>query len=127
MDTISRQLLIDLWGCDPLLLSDQEALDSMLRSAAKAANVTIINSVWHSFEGGGVTGLVLISESHFSVHTWPEAGYVAVDLYVCGQGEPGPALGVLKRVLSPTGVSVGSIGRGLRREPSIQIVEVYSL
>lgn len=84
----------------------------MLVTAALAANVTIVQSVFHGFSPQGVTGLVIIEESHFSIHTWPEYGYTSVDFYTCGDGMPEKALTVIKAGLHANRTGSVFVGRG---------------
>lgn len=77
--------LLDLYGCDATLLGNGHALQTALENAAQAAGATILASRFHHFgDGAGVTGVVLLAESHISIHTWPEHGFAAVDIFLCG-------------------------------------------
>ncbi len=71
-----EHLIVDLWKCDYLTQTD--VIEAALSSAAIAANATVLQSWMHSVPGGGVTGVVLLAESHISIHTWPEHDYAAV-------------------------------------------------
>lgn len=79
-----RHLILDLYECDPGVLDDYDLLSQSLETALLMANATIIRIFGEKFKPQGVTLLALLSESHASVHTWPEMGYAAVDLYTCG-------------------------------------------
>ncbi|WP_287925612.1 adenosylmethionine decarboxylase [Diaphorobacter sp.] len=79
-------LIGDLHGCrcDSRLMLDAEHLESFCKERVAAAGLTTVGTLFHRFgEGGGVTGVVVLAESHLSIHTWPEAGYVTLDVYVC--------------------------------------------
>lgn len=77
--------LLDLYGCDETLLKDEGRLKTALIAAAQAADATIVESRFHTFGGaGGVTGVLLLAESHISIHTWPEHRFAAVDAFICG-------------------------------------------
>lgn len=77
--------LLDLYGCDEILLKDEGRLKTALIAAAQAADATIVESRFHTFGGaGGVTGVLLLAESHISIHTWPEHRFAAVDAFICG-------------------------------------------
>ena len=79
-------LIGDLYGClcDSRLMHDAQYLEDFCKARVAAADLTSVGSLFHSFgEGGGVTGVVVLAESHLSIHTWPESGYVTVDVYVC--------------------------------------------
>jgi S-adenosylmethionine decarboxylase len=79
-------LIGDLYGClcDSRLMLDAGYLEAFCRDRVTAAGLTAVGALFHSFgDGGGVTGVVVLAESHLSIHTWPEAGYVTLDVYVC--------------------------------------------
>ena len=83
-------LIGDLYGClcDSRLMLDAGYLEKFCQERVAAAGLTTVGSLFHSFgEGGGVTGVVVLAESHLSIHTWPEAGYVTLDVYVCNYTE----------------------------------------
>ncbi len=84
MRTEGRHLLVEYHGCPSARLNDVGAVESILNDAAVAAGATVVQSAFHPFRPQGVSGVVILAESHLSVHTWPEAGYAAVDLYTCG-------------------------------------------
>lgn len=88
MRTEARHLLGEYWDCPEALLDDLGALEDLLRSASEASGLTVLSTASHRFSPQGVTVMALLSESHASIHTWPEAGYAAVDLYSCGEGDP---------------------------------------
>lgn len=79
-----RHLILDLYGCDQGILDDYEELQRLLETSLVMANATILRIFGEKFQPQGVTLLALLAESHASVHTWPELGYCAVDLYTCG-------------------------------------------
>ena len=92
--------LLDLYGCTPELLSDPSSLQRALEQAAHLANATILFSHFHHFgEGGGVTGVLLLAESHFSIHTWVEHRFAAVDIFLSGQKNPQTAAQFLQQAL----------------------------
>jgi S-adenosylmethionine decarboxylase len=114
LDTFARHLLVELDGCDRALLDDQEALRGLMRRAAEAAGARVVADVFHRFAPQGVTGVVVIEESHFSLHTWPECGYAAVDFYTCGECEPEAAVEVLRDGLGARSCEQVVVHRGLR-------------
>src|SRR5690606_21002118 len=75
---------LELYECPPTRLDDPEAVVAALRSAATSAGATMLSHVVHRFTPHGVTALGLLAESHISIHTWPERGYVACDVFTCG-------------------------------------------
>ena len=77
--------LLDLYGCDKAVLKDQGRLKTALHTAAKSAEATVLAERFHTFGGeGGITGILLLAESHISIHTWPEHRFAAIDAFICG-------------------------------------------
>jgi S-adenosylmethionine decarboxylase len=86
-------LLADFEGVAPALLLDAAVIEDALRQAALAAGARILHGHFHTFgAGGGVTGVLLLAESHISIHTWPEDGFAALDIFMCGAAQPALAL-----------------------------------
>lgn len=79
-----RHLILDLYDCDQEILDNYDQLSELLETALRMANATILRIIGEKFKPQGVTLLALLSESHASIHTWPEIGYAAIDLYTCG-------------------------------------------
>jgi len=79
-----RHLILDLYDCDPDILDDYEELQRLLEASLVMAKANILRIIGEKFKPQGVTLLALLSESHASIHTWPEIGYAAIDLYTCG-------------------------------------------
>jgi S-adenosylmethionine decarboxylase len=96
-------------------LADARLVRSALRQAVAAAGLTLLDIKLHRFgRGRGITGVALLAESHISIHTWPEAGYAALDLFMCGRAsDPSKALAALKKALGPQTVQVRRFRRGL--------------
>ncbi len=113
MDTLGRHLLLELRGCDRALLDDHEVVERSLRVAAEAAGATVVQAVFHRFSPQGVTGVVVLEESHFSVHTWPESGYAAADFFTCGDCRPERAVSILRDAFRADDVEVMSLDRGV--------------
>ncbi len=84
MTTLGRQILAEYHNCDPSILNDVSAIEHSMLEAARTAEATVINSTFHHFSPFGVSGVVVIQESHLAIHTWPEFGYAAVDIFTCG-------------------------------------------
>lgn len=107
-------LLIDLW--DAVKLDDIDHVEATLREAAEAAGATVLDVQLHHFTPyGGVTGIAVLAESHISIHSWPEEGYAALDVFVCGACDPNLALPVLRRAFLPARLDVSEHKRGLLR------------
>jgi S-adenosylmethionine decarboxylase len=81
---VGKHCILELYDCDPSKLDDEIFLRHTITTAAQRAGATLLNLITHRFEPQGVTGLALLAESHISIHTWPENGYAAVDVFTCG-------------------------------------------
>lgn len=108
-----RHVLADFHGCSARL-DDVGLVEQALRDAVAAAGATILDLNLHHFgEGQGVTGVALLAESHMSIHTWPEHGYAALDLFLCGhRHDIDAALGVLADAFRPADIRQRTIARG---------------
>ena len=107
-------LLADFHGVDAQRLTSVEGIDALLRASAQEAGAHVLHSHFHSFgEAQGVTGVVLLAESHISIHTWPETGFAAADIFMCGDARPEVALRVIELALAPTSRVVQRIERGV--------------
>lgn len=85
MQALGTHLLVELRDCSNIaLLDDVKGVEDEMVSAAKEARATVIGAHFHRFEPHGISGVVVIAESHLSIHTWPEYGYAAVDVFTCG-------------------------------------------
>ena len=113
MKTLGRHLLAEFYGCERGVLDDVEAVAAMLRDAAREVGATIVAEAFHRYEPHGVSGTLLIAESHLSVHTWPEHGYVAVDIFTCGGLDPRAGFALLTRRLGARESRTHEIVRGL--------------
>jgi len=109
--------LLELIGCPADSLSDIDRIESAIRHAADIASVTLIKMTTHRFETGGVTAVALLSESHLSIHTWPEHGYAAVDLFTCGRdGDAERACASIAEALDAERYDLQHVFRGNRFE-----------
>ena len=110
---LGRHVFADLYGVRTELLTDPAVIESLLMHAALAAGATPIFAKFHRFgEGLGVTGVLLLQESHISIHTWPEHGFAAVDAFMCGTCEPRQAIDIVVNALSPASANVKEEPRG---------------
>ena len=83
MNYLGKHIIAEFWGAPANKLDDILLIQNCLEKAAELAGATIVNSNFHKFSPQGVTGILLVEESHFSIHTWPEHNYAAVDLFTC--------------------------------------------
>ena len=114
-------LLLELHGCDPALLNDVARVRAALFACVEAVGATPVGEVFHAFSPQGVTGVVVVEESHFSVHTWPEHGYAAVDVFTCGACDPMRAVPAAMAGLQATRGEIARVRRGLGGERSIEV------
>ncbi len=84
MNALGRHVLAEIHGCNPEVLDDPETVERILVQAAVKAGADVRQVAFHKFSPQGVSGVVVISESHLAIHTWPEYGYAAVDVFTCG-------------------------------------------
>ncbi len=84
MNALGRHILAEFFNCDREILNDSGEIEILMKKAALACGATIVSSVFHTFNPHGVSGVVVIAESHLAIHTWPEYGYAAVDVFTCG-------------------------------------------
>ncbi|MDQ6975952.1 MAG: adenosylmethionine decarboxylase [Mariprofundaceae bacterium] len=107
----SVHLLLDFFGATQL--TEQTSIERAMRVAAKACHATVIDVRLHSFgEGLGVTGVALLAESHISIHTWPESGYAALDVFMCGDCDPHLAIAPLQAAFNPKRTNIREVLRG---------------
>jgi S-adenosylmethionine decarboxylase proenzyme len=106
-------LLVEYTGCDCNVLDDLHRIEALMNEAARAAQTNIVASVFQPFVPQGVTGVVVVEESHLSIHTWPEHGYAAVDFFTCGDSLTERAHEVLAAGLKAQCSEVMCVDRGL--------------
>jgi S-adenosylmethionine decarboxylase proenzyme len=117
-------LLVEYRGCDRELLDDKSFVERIMRRAVVVAGATEVGTIFRNFSPQGVTGVVVVEESHLSIHTWPEYGYAAVDFYTCGDCAPERADAFLREQLQCESAEVLVVQRGI--EPprrSLEVVE----
>lgn len=125
---LGYHLLIDLYKCDSGLIGDVAYVEKILVKAAKKARATIVNSMFHTFNPHGVSGVVVIAESHISVHTWPEYNFVSLDIYTCGNKvEPWKAFDVLREGFKAGYHTSSELRRGLLNVEAPQTPDVVRL
>lgn len=104
-------LLIDLWGGDHL--DEIDYIERALKQSALACGANILAVSMHSFgKNAGVTGVIMLAESHISIHTWPEMKYAALDIFMCGKSDPYLAVPVLHELFKPVQMKVTETARG---------------
>ncbi len=116
MQTVGRHLIIELFACDADRINTVDTVSAALREAAEVIGATIVSEAFHQYAPQGVSGVLLIAESHMSVHTWPESGYVAVDIYTCGGLDPRPGARAMGKALAAEQCRLQETVRGLPKQ-----------
>jgi S-adenosylmethionine decarboxylase len=107
-----QHLIVDFW--DGQKFDDKDFIEATFRKAVEAAKATLLHIHLHGFEGGGgVSGVAVLAESHISIHTWPERGYAAVDIFMCGDATPLKAVEVMREAFKPGRTVVTEHKRGI--------------
>ncbi|MGA9323272.1 MAG: adenosylmethionine decarboxylase [Xanthobacteraceae bacterium] len=103
-------LIVDLHGAKRL--DDIDHIEATLRRCVEAAHATLVHIHLHHFQPNGVSGVAVLAESHISIHTWPDSGYAALDVFMCGSANPDACIPVLREAFSASRVGVNEILRG---------------
>lgn len=115
--SLGSHLLVELYGCDPESLKREDCVGTAMRAAAVESKATVVDQSFHEFRPYGVSGAVIIQESHYTIHTWPEHGYAAVDLFYCGGTVlVHRAVEVLQDSFKPNRIKFLVVRRGLQHE-----------
>jgi S-adenosylmethionine decarboxylase len=113
-EVVGKHVIAELLGGNPTLLNDERYIKAAIKEAAERAGGTVLDVTSHKFTPQGVTALALLSESHISIHSWPEHGYAAVDVFTCGSHtNPQLACDFLKKALDCTEAKVRVLERGM--------------
>lgn len=110
---LGQHVLIDGWRASAAVLDDADGVATAVEQAVQAADSTLVNLCVHRFNPHGVTVVATLAESHLAVHTWPELGYFAADLFFCGRGDPRRAVDSLAEALGAGDVRIRTVARGV--------------
>ena len=125
MNALGRHILAEYYGCDLHILNDLELLQNHMREAVIESGATIIDSTFHKFNPHGVSGVIVIAESHMALHTWPEYGYAAIDFFTCGDKvDPSKAFDYMNKKMKPQKHSSKELMRGLIEPETQKLLEV---
>jgi S-adenosylmethionine decarboxylase len=114
LDALGRHLLVELHECDPLALDDLDLVRDTLVEAADRLRSTVLDVSTHKFDPIGCTAIVMIAESHLSIHTWPEHRYAAMDIFTCSQSmQPADVVGFISARLQSKNVQTVEVNRGI--------------
>lgn len=122
MKSLGKHLIVELYGCSSELLNNLVQVEKILIEAVELSKATIVQPVFHHFSPHGVSGVVVIAESHFTIHTWPEYGYCALDIFTCGeQIDPDESLQFMRERFQAQNMSVMEIKRGILDVPAQEL------
>jgi len=113
MDYLGRHFLAEFYNCSSEKLNDKKTIADVMTKAVEVSNATIIKPFFHKFSPQGVSGIIVIAESHLAIHTWPEFSFAAVDLFSCGEFDFTEALRFIRNNLDAASYSIISIKRGI--------------
>jgi S-adenosylmethionine decarboxylase len=116
---LGKHWLVEMEGCDPKILTDLKKIRDAMVVASQKANTTMVAKKFHRFRPIGVSGVVVIAESHLGIHTWPEYEYAAIDFFACGnQTKLQKAVDYLAKILGAKKVSIRPFKRGPSKKPT---------
>ena len=119
---LGRHVLAEFFECDPNVLNNPTLVEQYMLEAALECGATVVQKCFHLFNPHGVSGVVIISESHLAIHTWPELGYAAVDLFTCGeQCDPKVAYEFLKKRFNSKDASYSQLNRGILDNKNLSV------
>ena len=128
MEALGRHCIIEYYDCTREILDDPDEIRELMCRGAEAMGATIVACEFHHFSPQGVSGMIVISESHLSIHTWPEYGYAAVDVFTCGEVvDPWRAHKVLRELLGSGRESVVELKRGVMDVPPGTLPKEYAV
>ena len=120
MEGLGSHLLAELFNCNENHISDVKKVEDVLLKAAELCNTTVIKQFFHEFSPYGVSGILVIAESHFTIHTWPEFEYAAVDIFTCGDIEYKRSIDFIKEEFEAGKCSIFHFTRGILPEIEIK-------
>ena len=124
MHALGRHMLLELFDCDPDAINSLDIVKTSMVEAAKRAQATIVDVIFHEFNPFGISGVVVIAESHLAIHTWPEYRYAAIDVFSCGETlQPQVAVEHLVEQLGAARTSVVELQRGVFLQTPNPIVQ----
>jgi S-adenosylmethionine decarboxylase len=131
MKKVGTHLVVDAWDAPAELLNNPEKIKQALIEAITAGKATLIDMCVHQFSPHGVTATATLAESHIAIHTWPEYGYFAADLFFCGEGKPKEAMKILQTALEAKQATMREIDRGfpevITKDEDVDIEELLNL
>ena len=122
---LGQQVLAEFFECDSNILNNQSIIEKLMVKSALESGATVVQKCFHMFNPYGVSGVVIIAESHFAIHTWPELGYAAVDLFTCGtKCDPKISYAYLEKMFNAKNSSFTELKRGIMDENNLKVAQV---
>ncbi len=118
MRSLGKHFLAELFGCKSEIINNVELVEGHMKTSVLLSGATIVQSVFHTFSPYGVSGVVIVAESHLAVHTWPEHDYVAIDFFSCGDLECERAISNLQIGFGAERIEIKKIDRGVLEQLS---------
>lgn len=113
MACAGKHLILEVWGCKKELLDCEETIKEMFERSVEVSGATLVDIKTHKFNPQGLSAVALLNESYMSIHSWPEVGYAAIDIYTCGSHvRPEEVVPVVKKYLRPEKMKVLNLNRG---------------
>ncbi|MDB4728389.1 adenosylmethionine decarboxylase [Saprospiraceae bacterium] len=112
MEFLGKHVILELYECEASLLSDPNSVSEIMQKAATIMGATVVESAFHHFSPLGVSGVVIIMESHLTIHTWPEYSYAAIDIFTCGDIQMDKGIDFLKEKLRSKKSEIKVLNRG---------------
>jgi S-adenosylmethionine decarboxylase len=114
---LGRHALADIYGCNNALLDDIDKIKDILISSCKEANLTVVETTFHKFKPIGISGVIVLAESHITIHTWPEYNFVAIDAFTCGSHmNPNSVCKIIAQKLGSNNIKLNEYKRGVSNE-----------
>jgi len=119
---LGQHVLAEFFECDPNILNNITLVEKLMIEAALECGATIVQKCFHMFNPYGVSGVIIIAESHLAIHTWPELGYAAVDLFTCGDKcDPKVSYEYLRKMFNSKNASYTELKRGIIDETTLKV------
>lgn len=126
MNELGRHILAEIYGCSSEILNNKELIEKIMVDSALKAGAEVREVAFHKFSPQGISGVVIISESHLTIHTWPELGYAAVDVFTCGDRiNPWNACNYMTEKLNAKNMTATEVKRGIFEQPvSVKALDI---
>ena len=122
---LGRHILAEFFDCNSNIINNLQLIEELMSEAATECGATIVQKCFHMFSPHGVSGVVIIAESHLAIHTWPEIGYAAVDLFTCGEScDPKVAYEYLKKAFGAEHASYSELKRGMVNPETNELMKI---